>query len=73
MSWKAYCFADDHERNAWRAHSDDLSLEHILGVLTADLTERGVLASVERPTEDRDLALLLIDTYEHYPEPRPVS
>jgi hypothetical protein len=72
VSWKAYCFVDERERDAWRAHTDDLSLEHILGVLVDDLRDRGVLAAGERPPADRDLALLLIDTYEHYPQPRPV-
>lgn len=72
VSWKAYCFADERERDAWRAHTDDLSLEYILGVLIDDLRDRRVLEAGERPPEDRDLALLLIDTYEHYPQPRPV-
>ena len=25
VSWKAYCFADEAERDAWRTHADDLS------------------------------------------------
>ena len=24
ISWKAYCFADEAERDAWRTHTDDL-------------------------------------------------
>jgi hypothetical protein len=70
ISWKAYCFADDHERNAWRTHADDLSLERILDELRDDLAARGVLAK-DAVIADRDLALLLIDTYERYPTPRP--
>ncbi len=73
VSWKAYCFADERERDAWRAHTDDLSLETILGVLVDDLRDHGVLGAGEDPPDDRDLALLLIDTYERYPQPRPVS
>ena len=26
ISWKAYCFADEAERRAWREHRDDLEL-----------------------------------------------
>jgi hypothetical protein len=72
VSWKAYCFVDDSEREAWRSHADDLSLTHILDVLIDDLRSRGVLTGTGRPS-DHDLALLLIDTYEHYPDPHPVS
>ena len=27
VSWKAYCFADEHERDTWREHRDDLTLD----------------------------------------------
>ena len=67
VSWKAYCFADEAEREAWRTHDDDLSLDLILAQLIADLRQRGVLTSDE--LSERELALLLIDTYERYPEP----
>ncbi len=73
VSWKAYCFADEAERDRWRTHRDDLSLERILDVLVDDLRDRDVLSAGESLPEDRDLALLLIDTYEHFPQPRPVS
>jgi hypothetical protein len=73
VSWKAYCFADEAERDAWRTHSDDLTLDRILGVLVDDLRERGVLDPGQPLPADRDLALLLIDTYEHFPEPRPLA
>jgi len=67
VSWKAYCFADDAEREAWRTHDDDLSLDLILAQLIADLRQRGVLTTDE--LTERELAVLLIDTYERYPEP----
>jgi hypothetical protein len=70
VSWKAYCFADEQERDAWRLHADDLSLTRILDVLIDDMRDRGMLAADERPS-DNELALLLIDTYERYPEPQP--
>jgi hypothetical protein len=70
VSWKAYCFADEAERETWRTHTDDLSMAFILDTLLDDLRQRGVLGQTERPA-DRDLALLLIDTYERYPAPNP--
>jgi hypothetical protein len=65
VSWKAYCFTDESERDAWRDHTDDLTEEHVLDVLVADLVERGLAApDVAR---DRTLGLLLIDTYVRFP------
>jgi hypothetical protein len=71
VSWKAYCFSDEAERDTWRDHADDLTLEVILETLVDDLRDRGVLAGGEGRPSDRDLALLLIDTYERYPAPQP--
>jgi len=71
VSWKAYCFIDEAERDAWRTHADDLSLDVILAELVTDLRTRGVLTVDE--LSERDLALLLIDTYEHFPEPTPIA
>src|SRR5438034_1250079 len=48
ISWKAYCFADERERRAWRGHGDDLVLERILNRLVDDLRARGRLRS-DRP------------------------
>lgn len=67
VSWKAYCFVDDAERHAWRHHADDLELAPILDRLEEDLRQRGVLSG-DRP-DDRDFALLLIDTYVKFPAP----
>jgi hypothetical protein len=72
VSWKAYCFVDDAEREAWRRHTDDLSLASILETLVDDLAARQVIESGSRP-DDPDLARLLIDTYEHFPRPVPIS
>jgi hypothetical protein len=68
ISWKAYCFADERERDTWRDHADDLTVERILTELREDLAERDVLAA-DADLPDRELALLLIDTYERYPAP----
>lgn len=70
VSWKAYCFADHADRDAWRAHADDLSLEVILATLRDDLDHRGVLPR-DAMVPEAELALLLIDTYEHFPDPAP--
>jgi hypothetical protein len=65
VSWKAYCFRDAHERDTWREHRDDLTIDVILDRLVADLCAR------ERATDDvaRDAALgqLLIDEYVTFP------
>jgi len=68
VSWKAYCFANGAERDAWATHGDDLTMATILERLRGDLDERGVLAARAEISE-RDLAVALIDTYEKYPEP----
>ena len=67
VSWKAYCFGDDDERDAWRTHADDLTETIVLDRLVADLQHRGVVTG--EPARDRELGLLLIDTYVRYPTP----
>lgn len=66
VSWKAYCFADAAERDAWRAHSADLALDAILDTLVADLRARGRLPG-DRPAPT-DLALQLIEEYIRFPQ-----
>jgi hypothetical protein len=65
VSWKAYCFTDEAERGAWRSHDDDLDLDVILAELVTDLRARDVLTVDE--LSERELALMLIDTYEQFP------
>jgi len=65
VSWKAYCFADAPERDAWRSHADDLALEPILGRLVEDLRARGRVRGERPPLTD--LALLLIEEYVRFP------
>jgi len=67
ISWKAYCFADEAERRAWREHQADLSVASVLDRLLADLAARGVIRGT-RPSE-AELPDLLIDTYVRYPAP----
>jgi hypothetical protein len=66
VSWKAYCFTDAAERDAWRAHSADLELDRILDTLVADLRTRGRLTG-DRPAPT-DLALQLIEEYIRFPQ-----
>jgi hypothetical protein len=68
VSWKAYCYEDERERRVALEHQDDLDLGFILGRLEADLRGRGRLSGA-RP-QDKDFALLLIDEYVRFPEPR---
>ena len=67
ISWKAYCFADEDERDAWRTHTDDLSLEAILATLVEDLRARGRITG--DPPPSRELALMIIDEYIRFPPP----
>lgn len=67
ISWKAYCFRDEAERDAWRAHTGDLRIESVLDTLCADLRERGVLG--EKRPANRELAELLVHTYVKFPPP----
>jgi hypothetical protein len=60
VSWKAYCFADEAERETWVSHSDDLTLDVILSTLLDDL-------GIERPASDVELGKLLIDRYITFP------
>ena len=65
VSWKAYCFQDEAERDAWRDHADDLTVDAVVDRLVDDLRERGrVDGDVER---NADLGLLLIDEYVRFP------
>jgi hypothetical protein len=70
VSWKAYCFIDTDDRDRWRLHSDDLSIDFILESLVDDLARRGAVASRDHALSDKDLAVLLIDTYEVFPDAR---
>jgi hypothetical protein len=66
VSWKAYCFTDKAEQDAWRGHTNDLTLDVIFDRLEADLVERGRLPR-GRPTIEEDFGRLLIDEYIRFP------
>ena len=65
VSWKAYCFEDEHEQRTWREHADDLTLEVVVDRLVADLRERGRIDG-DVPGNP-DLGLLIIDEYIEFP------
>ena len=65
VSWKAYCYGDAAEQRLVEEHRDDLSLDRILGALTADLHARGLAV----PSDETELARLLIDTHIRFPAP----
>ena len=65
VSWKAYCFGTEAERDAWRSHTDDLDEARVVDRLVDDLKGRGVVH--DDPARDSDLGRLLIDTYIRYP------
>lgn len=65
VSWKAYCFEDERERDTWRDHTDDLTLERVVERLVDDLCARERV----RPDVARDgkLGQLFIDEYVRFP------
>ena len=65
VSWKAYCFVDEAERDSWREHTDDLTLGVILDRLIEDLATRRVVA--RDVARDGALGQLLIDEYIRFP------
>lgn len=64
VSWKAYCFAGEAEREAWRDHRDDLDYDTIVDHLVDDLRDRG-----RDPDEvpRAELGALMIDEYVRFP------
>ena len=67
ISWKAYCFRDETEREKWRTGSDALTIDAVIDALCADLRARGRLGDARPP--NRELAELLVDEYVTFPAP----
>jgi len=70
ISWKAYCFADEAERQAWAEHRRDLSVDEVVERLLADMRRRGVVGA--SAPAGNELVDLIIDTYVHFPAARPL-
>jgi hypothetical protein len=64
VSWKAYCFADERERAAWRDHTEDLDVDTVVERLVDDLVARGA-ATADTPRAE--LGSRLIDEYVVFP------
>jgi hypothetical protein len=73
LSWKGYCFADEHERDARTASPDALDLETILTTLVDELVARGRLDRPEHRLSEEELGLLIIDEFLHFPEVTPIE
>jgi hypothetical protein len=73
LSWKGYCFADEHDREARTASPDALDLETILTVLVDELVARGRLPGPEHGLSEEELGLLFIDEFLHFPEVTPIE
>ncbi len=67
ISWKAYCFLDETERDAWKNGARELSIDTVLDVLCDDLRARGRLGDARPP--NRELAEILVDEYVKFPRP----
>ena len=67
ISWKAYCFENEAERDAWRHRTNDLDTNTVIDTLCTDLKERGRIEDVRPP--NRELAELLVDEYVKFPPP----
>lgn len=69
LSWKADVFDSDDDRRCHDEHLDDLTLDEVLGRLSADLAERGLDPSIpdENPVSDPGFVSRLQDAYMHYP------
>ena len=67
VSWKAYCFEDEHEQQTWRDNTDDLTIDAVVERLTDDLRERGRINGAV--PGNPDLALMIIDEYIRFPTP----
>jgi hypothetical protein len=68
ISWKAQVFASKEQEALYHNHEDDLTLEHVVDTLLADLAERGT--STERPADplhDRAFVETLNATYGRAP------
>ena len=66
VSWKAYCFADEAERDAWRDHTDDLTTDAVVDRLVDDLVDPRGRPGRTCPSTANS-ASLMIDEYVRYP------
>lgn len=65
VSWKAYCFRTEEERDSWRSGTDDLSVDLVLDTLEDDLRARGRIRD-DRPPR-KEFAEMMVDEYIRFP------
>ncbi len=66
VSWKAYCFEDDLDKQRWAQHEEDLGLDFVLNTIETDLRDSGVLVG-PRP-DPNTFGLMIIDEYIRFPD-----
>eukprot|EP00931_Biecheleriopsis_adriatica_P088799 TRINITY_DN63033_c0_g1_i1.p1 TRINITY_DN63033_c0_g1~~TRINITY_DN63033_c0_g1_i1.p1 ORF type:complete len:438 (+),score=86.22 TRINITY_DN63033_c0_g1_i1:95-1315(+) len=67
---KLHCFKDAEEERRYLEHSDDLSVERVMELLTEDLRRRGRFD--EEPPRS-ELAVMMVREYIHWPSPSAVA
>lgn len=68
VSWKAYCFEDDADRDRWAHHTEDLDLDTIVATLAADLRDRDALdGRPDEPVDPVGFAQAAVATYIRFP------
>jgi len=68
---KLHCFRSEAEYQAYQDHSDDLSVETALEMLTEDLRRRGRFSGPAPPRGD--LAVMMVREYIRWPSPEAVA
>ena len=68
ISWKGYGFASDAARGLWESHSDDLTLDRIIGIFEGELRSRGQ-DPLSRSDPD-NVAKVLVNTFVKFPQAR---
>lgn len=68
VSWKAYCFADQAERDALTSPHGALTPEVIVATLVAALVDRGRLEAADHGLSEEELGLLVIDEFLPFPD-----
>ena len=64
VSWKAQIFADARERSVYENHEDDLTIDHVVAALVADLDARGIpVEPTSDPLHDRQFIESLNEAY----------
>jgi hypothetical protein len=68
LSWKAYCFSDADEREAWSRGTDALTMECIIAVFVEELIRRGRLVGPDHGLSDEEFGLLVIGEFIRFPD-----